>query len=506
MTLSSSLTATMGKHTAESCWGSTAQTAGRVCETASSAQPSGQPIAQLFAEGSLSLLCASLGVKAALQCVVPGLASLLSWSVMGCHALMLTLAAALQGWAVPLPPVRCWPLLLSWSVMGCHAWMLTHGAALQVWQRAPLCPAGLCCSASQSRAAMLGPWVLPLLLPCSIEAVLPLCPAGLCCLAGQSHAAKQRGSGVDWCNRLAGLKQCPDPLSPLAAAAKLDDHAPCRSSTSDTCHRHAGLEQCPPPFSLWPTNASTSGKPSFPPAVRTPAALESFGSVQSTSLLQCRHTVMQQAANSVASGGKTLDIRGLCCCSGFLKHVGAGANCAFMLAPQGTKLEPLMTGWLADPSVLQPGSTGVKFGSQVGMAACRCQSLLPTIWYHCVATDCLATCHTHHCGAFKRMAACQLRRCVASDCLIASNICLGQQQHGTSKLIMFCRPGLKQNAARYRTLAQAGKYFDVDQLPCAMSCKCVTMNAAQAGLPCCRWASVKALSCRGPLLPSCQPC
>ena len=103
-----------------------------------------------------------------------------------------------------------------------------------------------------------------------------------------------------------------------------------------------------------------------------------------TNLLQCNHAVMQKAAKSEASDGKTLTNRALCCCSGFLKHVGAGANCAFMLTPKGTKLEPLMTGWLADPSVLQPGSTGVKFGSQVNTAACHCQ-FSAAISCHCLA-------------------------------------------------------------------------------------------------------------------------
>ena len=42
--------------------------------------------------------------------------------------------------------------------------------------------------------------------------------------------------------------------------------------------------------------------------------------------------------------------------SGMLKHVGASANCAFMVIPpslQGSaSMRPLLTGWLADPSVL----------------------------------------------------------------------------------------------------------------------------------------------------------
>lgn len=58
------------------------------------------------------------------------------------------------------------------------------------------------------------------------------------------------------------------------------------------------------------------------------------------------------------------------CCyvSGLLKHVGCGANCAFLTLPSRLDIRPVNTGWLADPSVLAPGSSGVHFGSEVGYA------------------------------------------------------------------------------------------------------------------------------------------
>ena len=58
----------------------------------------------------------------------------------------------------------------------------------------------------------------------------------------------------------------------------------------------------------------------------------------------------------------------LCYISGMLKHVGSGANAAFLVAPTHVPLRPLLTGWLADPSVLAPDSDGLKLGSAVGYA------------------------------------------------------------------------------------------------------------------------------------------
>lgn len=45
---------------------------------------------------------------------------------------------------------------------------------------------------------------------------------------------------------------------------------------------------------------------------------------------------------------------------------GCGANCAFMTLPAqlAATARPVLTGWLADPLVLSPGSRGISFGSQ----------------------------------------------------------------------------------------------------------------------------------------------
>ena len=42
--------------------------------------------------------------------------------------------------------------------------------------------------------------------------------------------------------------------------------------------------------------------------------------------------------------------------SGFLKHAASGANCCFMTVPPSVTLQPQLTGWLADLSVLSPGT------------------------------------------------------------------------------------------------------------------------------------------------------
>ncbi|EFN57798.1 hypothetical protein CHLNCDRAFT_143159 [Chlorella variabilis] len=60
-------------------------------------------------------------------------------------------------------------------------------------------------------------------------------------------------------------------------------------------------------------------------------------------------------------------VAGECCyVAGMLKHAGCGANCAFMTLPARLDLKPVLTGWLADPSVLAPGSGGIQIGSEVG--------------------------------------------------------------------------------------------------------------------------------------------
>jgi selenocysteine lyase/cysteine desulfurase len=57
------------------------------------------------------------------------------------------------------------------------------------------------------------------------------------------------------------------------------------------------------------------------------------------------------------------------CCyvAGMLKHAGCGANCAFMTLPAqlAASVRPVLTGWLADPSVLSPSSPGISFGFEV---------------------------------------------------------------------------------------------------------------------------------------------
>ena len=59
------------------------------------------------------------------------------------------------------------------------------------------------------------------------------------------------------------------------------------------------------------------------------------------------------------------------CCyvAGLLKHAGCGANCAFMTLPTRLAARPVLTGWLADPSVLAPDSDGIYIGSEVGGVA-----------------------------------------------------------------------------------------------------------------------------------------
>ena len=68
------------------------------------------------------------------------------------------------------------------------------------------------------------------------------------------------------------------------------------------------------------------------------------------------------AAGAAVQGVETIYV------SGMLKHVASGANCAFMVLPPAVaaELRPLLTGWLADPSVLGPESAGIKLGSDVG--------------------------------------------------------------------------------------------------------------------------------------------
>ena len=41
--------------------------------------------------------------------------------------------------------------------------------------------------------------------------------------------------------------------------------------------------------------------------------------------------------------------------------MGCGANAAFMSLPAAQRLRPVATGWLADGSVLAPGSAGLRW-------------------------------------------------------------------------------------------------------------------------------------------------
>ena len=69
--------------------------------------------------------------------------------------------------------------------------------------------------------------------------------------------------------------------------------------------------------------------------------------------------------------------------AGSLKHACAGANLAFAILPSSqADLEPLITGWLADQSVLYPGSCGVKIRDKVGYTpGFRLMSSTPAIGY-----------------------------------------------------------------------------------------------------------------------------
>lgn len=52
-------------------------------------------------------------------------------------------------------------------------------------------------------------------------------------------------------------------------------------------------------------------------------------------------------------------------CRGLLKHVGCGANAAFVSLPTRAARRPAFTGWLADFSVLAPGSKGLRWSDKV---------------------------------------------------------------------------------------------------------------------------------------------
>ncbi len=62
---------------------------------------------------------------------------------------------------------------------------------------------------------------------------------------------------------------------------------------------------------------------------------------------------------------------------GLLKHVGCGANAAFMSLPAALRLRPVATGWLADESVLAPGSSGLRWHDKVCGRVPRSAESLP---------------------------------------------------------------------------------------------------------------------------------
>lgn len=62
---------------------------------------------------------------------------------------------------------------------------------------------------------------------------------------------------------------------------------------------------------------------------------------------------------------------------GLLKHVGCGANAAFMSLPAALRLRPVATGWLADESVLAPGSGGLRWHDKVRFCAGSAHPLAP---------------------------------------------------------------------------------------------------------------------------------
>lgn len=90
---------------------------------------------------------------------------------------------------------------------------------------------------------------------------------------------------------------------------------------------------------------------------RVPPAAVAFGPGCVRASMSCRSSVH----STRGSNGH--------CCS---HPAGCGANCAFMTLPTqlAAAVRPVLTGWLADLSVLSPSSTGISFGSEVGRGSC----------------------------------------------------------------------------------------------------------------------------------------
>lgn len=96
-----------------------------------------------------------------------------------------------------------------------------------------------------------------------------------------------------------------------------------------------------------------------------------------------RNTIIIDAYHSFAAMPVCIKGMNAIYLAGSLKHACAGANLAFAILPSSqADLEPLITGWLADQSVLYPGSCGVKIRDKVGYTpGFRLMSSTPAIGY-----------------------------------------------------------------------------------------------------------------------------
>jgi hypothetical protein len=111
-------------------------------------------------------------------------------------------------------------------------------------------------------------------------------------------------------------------------------------------------------------------------AAAAPAAAGTAGSTPAAPL------VIIDGYHSFCALPTRLGAAGQSCCyvGGLLKHAGCGANCAFLVTPPHLAPRPVITGWLADPSVLASGSSGIQVGSEVSgwggtgarLSSCAC--------------------------------------------------------------------------------------------------------------------------------------
>lgn len=63
-----------------------------------------------------------------------------------------------------------------------------------------------------------------------------------------------------------------------------------------------------------------------------------------------------------------------------------------MTLPAALAAHPVLTGWLADPSVLAPGSVGIQIGSQVGLLCSAAAAALPSRLFHCTQLPTAPSC------------------------------------------------------------------------------------------------------------------